>query len=174
MTLDTSPHSSWVMQVWHRHSSCSYTRTAADARAGLCSAQFAEVSGTPQGEMGSQRSINFKEGHRCLQGSWKMQLLMFYGKGWNVPGRKKKKKRRILFMSLDVMSPFSKMAKAIHWSIAEIPWKKPHNLLSLMSRQNNCFVSEDDLRRPGLAAGYLPHRSLSELLLAAVQLRLCH
>lgn len=26
----------------------------------------------------------------------------------------KKKKRRILFMSLDVMSPFSKMAKAIH------------------------------------------------------------
>lgn len=28
--------------------------------------------------------------------------------------KKKKKKRRILFMSLDVMSPFSKMAKAIH------------------------------------------------------------
>lgn len=27
---------------------------------------------------------------------------------------KKKKKRRILFMSLGVMSPFSKMAKAIH------------------------------------------------------------
>lgn len=77
-------------------------------------------------------------------------------------------------MSLDVMSPFSKTAKAIHWSIAEIPWKKPHNFLSLMTRQNNCFVPQDDLRRPGLTADYLPRRSLSELLLAAVQLRLFH
>lgn len=34
-------------------------------------------------------------------------------KGMKCAGRKKKK-RRILFMSLDVMSPFSKMAKAIH------------------------------------------------------------